>query len=81
LLFGSVVHSLLSIFKQKQQDKAIRLESGRLLASLFAPKYENCADSASIAFVLPGVVITCTGLISSEPSSQFVETVLDVSYF
>lgn len=80
LLFGRVVHCLLSIFEQKRNDKLIRSESAHLLGLLFDPTNSKYSEAASIAFVLPGVVTKCVVVVRSEPTTQFIESALDVRF-
>lgn len=80
LLFGRIVHCLLSIFEQKRNDKSIRSESAHLLGLLFDPTNSKCSEAASIAFVLPGVVTKCVIVVRSESTTQFIESALDVSF-
>ncbi|KAI6234697.1 Riboflavin kinase [Aphelenchoides fujianensis] len=75
-LFGRLVHTLLALFGDPKQDKRVRGECCRLLFELVDSRRETTASSASVAFVLPGIVTKCTAVIKAEPNSEFTPSAL-----
>ncbi|KAI6226697.1 hypothetical protein M3Y95_00648000 [Aphelenchoides besseyi] len=68
--FGRLVDILCKHFSDQMNDHELRADCAQMLKMIFKSN-QTTSNAGSVAYVLPGVAITCINVIKAEPHSQF----------